>query len=285
MDLPSKIDLPFFAYGTLKPGQPGFHLVEDMVEGSPSQATVEGELREQDGLPILVTGDSRVQGYCMDFYDPQEAYNLIKDYENSRNYEWGIKDAEVDGDETLVNVLVAAEPERGRTGKIGKEWTVETDPLFSDALDVVDEVMTEVLEKNEYMEERKDFFRLQMAYLLLWSSIERYNSFRFGLNTRSVHNREDLAETEEFQRGLREEVSSERFGDSIYSADRDKQFTLTAGKTKEAIEYYYQVRSNVVHRGKTSVADYALMRDSLRELYSIFRCHILTAEGAAEIVE
>ncbi|MFC7010073.1 gamma-glutamylcyclotransferase [Halalkalicoccus salilacus] len=276
MDSPPDITLPFFAYGTLKPEQPGYHLIEDIIAEPPISAKIRGALFEQDGLPIFVEKyNDDVRGYVLKFSEPEEAYNRIADYENERNYEWDVTIAETDNQDFEVNVLIATDPVRGRVDRIENNWTVGRDPLFTEALDVVKHTKNTVAEVGSEQSELEKFFRLQMAYLLLWSSIERYNAFRFGLSAHSVSNRKQMASLDGFRTGLKTEVPSWRIGEEIFSADRNKFYTLDPDKPEEAIEYYYQVRSNVTHRGKSSGIEYGLMHDSLDELSAIFRHYVL----------
>lgn len=276
MDPPQDTVLPFFAYGTLKPGQPGYHIIEDIVAESPISAKITGALFEQDGLPIFVEKyDDDVQGYVLKFSDPEEAYDRIADYENERNYKWDITTAETDNQDFEVNVLIATDPVRGQVERIENNWTIGRDPLFTEALDVVEDTKNTVSEVGSERSELEKFFKLQMAYLLLWSSIERYNAFRFGLSAHSLDNRKQMANLDRFRTGLKTEVPNWRIGEEIFSADRNKFYTLDPDNPEEAIEYYYQVRSNVTHRGKSSGIEYDLMHASLDELYAIFRHYVL----------
>ena len=49
----------------------------------------------------------------------------------------------------------------------------------------------------------------------------------------------------------------------------------------KSVAYYYQVRSNITHRGKGAVRDYDMLRDSLTELLPIFREVLEAAERDA----
>jgi hypothetical protein len=50
---------------------------------------------------------------------------------------------------------------------------------------------------------------------------------------------------------------------------------------EKAVGYYYQVRSNIIHRGKGAVRDFGLLKTSLEELLPIFREVLKTAEQDA----
>jgi len=68
MELPEKIDLPFFAYGTFKPGQLGFYRLLDCVEEIEPVCNIRGDLLERDGLPIVdESGRSDVVGSLIKF--------------------------------------------------------------------------------------------------------------------------------------------------------------------------------------------------------------------------
>ena len=50
-----------------------------------------------------------------------------------------------------------------------------------------------------------------------------------------------------------------------------ESITLTRDDPKKAVEYYYQGRSNIAHRGKAAVRDFHILADSTEELLKIFR--------------
>lgn len=52
MDLPRHVEFPFFAYGAFRPGQLAFQRLKAFVLRE-EVASVSGQLRIRDGLPIL----------------------------------------------------------------------------------------------------------------------------------------------------------------------------------------------------------------------------------------
>jgi hypothetical protein len=79
MILPDNIDFPFFAYGIFKPGQLCFARIKDIVQEF-AGATVNGILKERDGVPILVKSDNfKIKGYLIYFKEgrEEEAYRRI----------------------------------------------------------------------------------------------------------------------------------------------------------------------------------------------------------------
>ena len=146
------------------------------------------------------------------------------------------------------------------------EWSSWNDPLFTDAIDVV----LETLDANKQWKwDTKQAFRVQMAYLLLWNSIERYTSLRYHLGgeaTKKVHR---LADESAFAEGLRQLGADAK---SVQRADLPRQrSTFDPNDPKKAISYYYQVRSNMVHRGKAMPYDHGIVVDSCSELVKLFK--------------
>jgi hypothetical protein len=123
------------------------------------------------------------------------------------------------------------------------------------------------------------FFQLQMAYLLLWCSIERFVSFKYHLGGKVTEKVFKLADDPVFAEALRVRVSERR---QVYrSDDPEKKETLDRENPRKALSYYYQVRSNITHRGKTAVRDHEMLLSSLTELLDIFQ-KVLEAEFSTE---
>lgn len=187
--------------------------------------------------------------------------------EPDKHYRWHV--APVEG--TPANVLVGRSPSKGSDHFEHAEWNGWSDPLFTDALDGVEETLGSpgllVIDQD-----LKPLFRLQMAYLLLWSSIERYLSLRYHLGEKPNEKVRHLAGEAAFATGLHAHIDEKRRGEVVYRADRPgEKEVLDPESPEKAVRYYYQVRSNITHRGKGVVRDYDLLHDSLAELLPIFR--------------
>jgi hypothetical protein len=113
------------------------------------------------------------------------------------------------------------------------------------------------------------FFQLQMAYMLLWTSIERFVSFKYHLGDRVTERVFKLADDPVFAKALRDRVRVNR--EVFRSDDPCEKVVLNPDKPKKALEYYYQIRSNITHRGKTAVRDHEMLLKSLTELLGIFK--------------
>lgn len=131
----------------------------------------------QDGLPVVdPTGPGEVKGALLTFLPERvsDAYDRISAMEPDKHYRWD--EAQAGG--SAANMLVGRYPKKGSVPCEDADWNGWADPLFTAALEVVLETLMDSLDFNWDL---KPLFKLQMAYLLLWSSIERYGSLRYHL--------------------------------------------------------------------------------------------------------
>lgn len=274
MEPPTNIGRPFFAYGLFRPGQLAFFQLRELISEVTDPAQVPGNLLLRDGLPIIDSaGHGRVTGALVTFLPERAAaaYDRISAMEPDKHYRW--HEAQADG--KPANVLVGRSPRKGSVPCEDDEWNGWNDPLFTAALDVVEETLT----SNDFQWDLKPLFRLQMAYLLLWSSIERYVSLRYHLGDKVMEKVSQLACEPAFVAGLLQHVKERR---KVYRADRpDQRVILDPQFPEKALAYYYQVRSNMTHRGKGVVRDHERVKKSLAELLPIFREVLKAAERDA----
>ena len=275
---PTNIDLPFFAYGIFKPGQLAFFQLKEMVKTTIEPATIRGQLLMRDGLLIMDLGqEGTVNGALLEFNPDMrhEAYERISLMEPDKQYRW---EKAMVGQE-LANVLVGKSPRKGSVSYDEIDWNGWEDPLFTAALEVVEEIINSQDAKFDW--NMKPLFRLQMAYLLLWSSIERYASLRYHLGTGKVSEKvEQIAKNEPaFAVSLQKHVIENRV---LFRADSpNEKVELNPQKPVASIRYYYQVRSNITHRGKGIHSDFYILKDSITELLAIFCDVIKVAEQEA----
>jgi hypothetical protein len=129
--------------------------------------------------------------------------------------------------------------------------------------------------KGRHPDDIKPLFRLQMAYTLLWSGIERFTAFKYGTSLKPEDRLKRFAEHPAMGLALKAHVHDKR--DVFRSDDPEQKKQLRKEDPKAALDYYYQVRCNVVHRGKASYFEYDMLLKSLEELLAIFR-QVLEAE-------
>jgi hypothetical protein len=274
MNPPYEPTLPFFTYGLFRPGQIGYGSIRALVEASEEGWVIRGELLERDGLPLLAEGTGEVPGWLIRF-KPEgavAAFTTINSIEPNRLYRWDVAEVERQGARERANVLVGRSPRKGSIHAEYTIWEGDKEPLFTAALDVIEKS----LERYSRFEwDLEPFFQLQMAYMLLWTSIERFVSFKYHLGDKVTEKVFRLADDPVFARALRDRVKEER---GVYrSDDPTKRAVLIPDRPRKALEYYYQIRSNIAHRGKTAVRDHEMLRASLDELLGIFK-EVLTNE-------
>lgn len=267
---PNDFNLPFFAYGVFRKGELGFLNISDLIDKILDPVFIKGDLLLRDGLPIInPQGDSNVPGSMITFKKghQREAYERINRVELDRQYRW----EETSTQRIQCNYLVGRSPGKGSV-PADEGWHGKNDPLFTAALEVVEEILKA---HADFDWDLKPMFRLQMAYLLLWSSIERYASLRYHLGNRVLEKVMQITDDLQFAQLLKQRVSRKH---RVQRADQPKDhYELDPDDPKKSLNYYYQIRSNITHRGKGVVHDHETIRDSLRELFEIFTELIRTA--------
>ena len=118
----------------------------------------------------------------------------------------------------------------------------------------------------------KPLFRLQMAYLLLWSSIERYVSLRYNLADKVNPKIGKFGQELAFRSAVSQYVSERR--EVARADDPQEKAVLDPQSPASAVDYYYRIRSNITHRGKGLPRDHATLLKSATELLAIF-CRVL----------
>ncbi len=286
MMLPLDTALPFFAYGFLRPGELAYHQIQEFVSAPPVEAAVRGRLWLRDGLLLLELdqGARPSDGCLLRFRSDgaRSAYQAISDLEPAGMYEWHATEVDTKQGPVRANLLVGVDlpgPDADEPESLA-DWTSANDPLLREALTEI----RHIAEEEDCRPGRRTgnpmdpapFFRQQMAYLLLWSSIERYASLRYRLGGRDYTQRVlRLAEEPAFAEALRIYVRGRR--DTLYRADRrGKPAELSPNDPEASLRYYYQVRGNIVHRGKAAIRDREIISCSLSELLDIFE-HVLRA--------
>jgi hypothetical protein len=276
MEPPKNINRPFFAYGIFKPGQLGFCQLKDFVSEIRKSIQVPGILMIRDGLPIIDQGaNGYVEGSILVFAGSiaDKAYDRISSLEPDKHYRWG--EAKINN--ITANMLLGKHPKKGSVLCESKEWNGWDDPLFTSALIVVEETLNS---EKQFNWDLKPLFRLQMAYLLLWSSIERYVSLRYHLGDKVMEKVKQLSGETGFKDGLLKHVSERR---EVFRADRpEKKLVLDPQASQKSLDYYYQIRSNITHRGKGIVRDHDIVLKSLGELLQIFRDVLESAKNEAK---
>ena len=277
-----KIDNPFFAYGIFKPGQLGFAQIKNLKPKYSKTITIPYKMYYRDGIPLILDKphpSSETAGNLIYFNDNTieveikengvkktekwGAYDIIGNAEPSKLYEWG----EIKIGDDPVNVLFGIDPKNGsfKDDYDCSSYDFRNDSYFTVAMDMVKKFIAEDIIIGYDDEE---FFEYQMHYILLWSIIERYGSLKYGKESISKNNNK-IAKTKTFKHELENRVKRK---DTVYSSKDHQEWKLDPHNRRTSMKYYYTIRSNIVHRGKSVTEDDRnKIKYSLNELYDIFR--------------
>lgn len=271
MDPPEDRSLPLFVYGALKPGMPAFEHLRSLVALPYENTAVTGELLVRDGLPLLKLIDhGKVEGFLLRWISGSEidGYEAVCDFEPREHYQWDELNV---SPVTRVNTLVIRSPEKGNPQPIhSTSWTLADDPAFGPGLDSVRRMIEEVDHMpsgtvDDFNWDR--FFRSQMAYLLLWSILERLSALCFGPGKDPMKRIHRLYELKGMPNAVR--INIDRFDKVSDSRNPRHTYKLDANNAKSSFSYYYQVRSNLIHRGKAVFNEFEKVHSSLKELLGI----------------
>lgn len=235
----------------------------------------------RDGIPILFdekSGETKGNLIYFNEEDQKRAYKIIYNTLSGVFYQW--KEIEVKGE--LVNVAVANKADKGLSDIICcKSYDGTEDIFFSDAIHLIEKRLN-----SSERETVENFLNLQMAYLLLWVSIERFCILKYGLGGIYDNRQKFATNEEEFSKNLNE---IKRDNKSVFSAKDFKEYFLYKNNPSSSIEYYYAIRCNVAHRGKVpevfvDMKSFRMLRYSLEELLNIFK-HVLNDSFEKELFE
>jgi len=268
MKLPNNTCLPFFAYGIFKPGQIAYFRIKELVERT-KEAKISGSLKERDGIPLLILGQNMkgVQGSLIAFKSgcDVDAYRRINQIEPNDVYRW---QEVILCDKSRANALIGRKIGRGSSDFEDEVWDGKKDPLFNQALEIVTTICKE---NSEFDWNYKPLLNLQMGYFLLWMSIERYASLRYHLGSNVKHKIDQIAHESSFANGLKKHVHRKYQEEIFDTRNPETKIKLNLEDPSSSLRYYYQVRSNSVHRGKTVPRDFDILSNSLRELLLIYK--------------
>ena len=253
----------------LKPGLPAFEAIRALVEASRRNA-VSGELLVRDGLPLLRKIDNgSIAGYLLHWKPGQAGtgYAAVCAFEPRKHYDWLEVTLETGAQ---ANALVIRFPNKGNPQHLdSSSWSLADDPAFGPGLETVRQVLEEVdcMPGDTFVSNWQRFFRSQMAYLLLWSILERLSTLCFGPGHDPMQRIKRLRELPGMEDLVR--LNVQRTDKVSDSRNPDTAYKLDGTNAKKCFEYYYQVRSNLSHRGKGVFNEFDKVHCSLKELLAI----------------
>ena len=267
LKLPNNPTLPFLAYGSFKPRELRYNLIEEFVlEFKPIE--IIGLMKEKDGIPIFFTIQTkryaRIQYEAYEIYFKKEievqAYQIISENEPNTYYNW----VELQG----CNILSGIKRIRGLIEFMDYSWSFKDDPYFSNGLKACKQIFGSHSQSKDFCSEHSVFFCAQAAYMLLWTIIERFCSIKYG-NISPNEKIKKLSNDSEIDWAFIYEIILRN--DSIVRSDqKNNKIKLNPSSSiKSILNYYYGLRSNIVHRGKDVFGDIDRINLAFEELVEI----------------
>ena len=269
LNSPINPNLPFITYGSFKPGELRFSLIKSFV-ASFETISIVGRLKEKDGIPIFYNFKKQSEkgedyrAIKVYFKKGKEhlAYQIISGSEPNTYYQWTIFEG--------CNLLKGIDDLKGLKDFMDFSWSFKHDPYFSQGLISSMKLKNSELSTQDYSIDQ-DFFRFfcnQAAYMLLWTIIERFCALKYG-NIKPTQNIKRLAEDSEINWNIIVDIVNR--SDIIYRSNEigTKEKLTPRSSIKKILNYYYSLRSNMVHRGKNAFEDIARINKAFDELYQI----------------
>lgn len=264
--MPEDVTLDFFTYGIFKPGEIAYSKIKDYVVKE-EKKNIEYLMKYRDGVPLLINKEilsefkDYPEGYIFHFNNPDNAYKIICETISDKLYEWST----VEIDNKTINVLIGKDIEKGIVASEENKITYKgkEDPMFSIAMNLIYENIV-----DNYFSWEDGFYKLQMNYMLLWSAIDRYCKLKYNQKNEYC-NHKKLSKEPIFEKALKK-YAKEKGKRIIYSTDDLESREFKIKNPLYCMNYYYTLRCNVVHRGKTSNKDVNLLEQAAKELFNIF---------------
>ena len=272
----NKLNLPFFAYDVFKPGEIAYSRIEDLIDKNKSirYYNVEYPLTIINGVPFLFKKHDQYYHtsgslfYFKNYNAAAKAYEIISEAKSFKLYGW----TTIKKDSIRMNVLmgkndiIKVEYHENRGVYSGKE-----DLMLVRVLPAIWDNIYPLLKIKHFSPDA--FFNLQMNYTMLWSSIDRFLDFRYGKRDQQ-HNLKCLANEKSFEDAVLLFSDKNNKLPKVLSNEDYRSFELNKEKPLCCIRYYYTIRCNVVHTGKSQAKDYDLLRHAILELLQIYM-HVL----------
>ena len=268
----------FLAYGTFKPNQVSFSLIEDCVENGYELPLQNYRLLHRNGMPMIEKSEGDTTScYILKFKGDcaERAYNRISKSRSDSLFEW----IEINIDSQIVNCLIAKrkpDPDDPCKCKLlgdpyhSDEYDGKEDVGFYRTLDFIESNLKETHLSNIYQDE---FLFLQMNYMLLWAVIDKYMSLRYG-GWGQMKSVRKLSKEPALREAIGKYVQSRE--QPVYSSRGDEDFDLDVEIRsnkgyEDMMKYYYHIRCNITHGGKVIYQNSDLVRLAIEDLLKVMR--------------
>ncbi len=267
---PSKL----FVYGSLKPGELGFEQIEHLVSEQSVAELNNFAIYIRDGLPVITasTAGESVIGVLLniEYGMEEEFWILVSEYEGTTNYK--LEDqlpVVAAGAEFLAGVFIGRKMGKGNPQKLYSPWSSKLDPIFSQSFPLLHrDIASSKLKFTDAEHDPKVYWKqmngLLSQYLLLVSILEHLTVVKFGGSKKQepMVRIKKLQQSKGFSKVFRE-INNEKYNPIVKVSDsRAVEDSLSSSNPNQALFAWYQVRSNLQHRGKASLFDAKLVHKS-----------------------
>ena len=269
-----------FVYGTLKEGEIAFNQIKNMVAKVSPAKLIDYQIGIEDNLPkIFEQKGSLVNG---ELIQPKESHSekffkTVQDYEGSLYYKVPVQ-VEIAGSAIDTSTYVAyGEPGRGFTKLEESAWYSRKYPYFSEYFPMLFEQI-KILGNESHLNDSdgnywKYMDKLQGHYLNLIIFLENYSLLVFG-SSRSLGPNGRLTmlgETKEWLLAFHRVENKIGIMPQEVSVARSPSQKFNNSDAQTAIKFFYQIRNNISHQGKSSPADLDIIYNALKDLSLIIR--------------
>jgi len=284
------IKRPYFVYGTLKPTEIAHFQIEKFIKRCLPATLDNYALFVRDGAPVIFECNNwKVDGYLVWPYETKysEFELQVNSYEGERLY--SLQEIIVTCQSNKIECLTHIGKNQGKSHAepLRELWSSKDDPIFSEAFPHLFAEIKKLISSESYdgpeISNWNYYNDITSKYLLLVTIIERLAFLYCGesfttpeekngkvyYNDRIMKRITTLGRSEQFLhtyanlsgRGVLHHIN-------VYDS-RDANKSLSTKKPKEAMDAWYQVRSNLQHRGKSAYKDVKIVQDSLVSLANI----------------
>jgi gamma-glutamylcyclotransferase (GGCT)/AIG2-like uncharacterized protein YtfP len=261
----------FFVYGTLKPGELGFGQIKQHVVHAEPAHVVHYGIFLRDGLPAMNDyPGGRTEGFLLFPKNGEEELLLsaIALFEPKHLYRRDrVHVVNSTGQKCEAQTHLAKAPDSGFKELLEPgRWTAARDPLFLHGLPETRRLILQAPRRQGHAIDSSmpDFWRAYVPmlghFLVLCSILERFITFAYP--GKSIGQR-----LEAFTQAPDARTSAQGLEPpprtTIYSTDKMDKVTWTP---ENPWDFWYQVRCNAVHRGKSAEHDLPLVTSCARAM-------------------
>lgn len=269
-----------FVYGTLKEKEIAFNQIANMVAKVTPSKLLNYQIGIEDNLPkIFKQAGFFVNGELIQpkISKSENFFKTVNDYEGSRYYRVPVR-VEVAGSTFDTSTYVAhGEPGRGFTRLEDSTWYSRKHEYFSKHFPILFEnikLLGNELHLNDSSGNYWNYMnKLQGEYLTLISFLENYCLLVFGSSrTLGPNGRmKMLGKTKEWSLAFRQVEHQIGIIPQEVSDARSPSIKYDNSSSEKAIKFFYQIRNNISHQGKSSPADLDIIYNALKDLSLIMR--------------